>query len=748
LYYTDETWALEGPDGFFKREIPGMGTVALGICTDIKCVNDLSRIQIWIRSANLHNSPYKLEAPWDAFEFGFHVLHARANLVILTMAWQAPPDDANYLQNLTDPDIDTLVYWVQRLEPLIRADNDEEVIVVFCNRSGTEGEVTYTGTSAVIGIKGGEVFVYGVLGRGVSEVLIVDTDQPPVSKLADPDAVAPEQHTEQPLQHRVQEEAPIHQTTALASDSNDPITTQRERPVLHCQVPPLNPQPELHPSPALSGHRSPTSPRFPWLAQSEPGQAPPDSRSPTRLQIPTRPAIISSPENYVGLDSAIIATDDVIIDTPAAFEDGAPASAAARGIRSHHLNRIAPSATRRKHVASPWSPFAPWRFPSRPSQYCHDAGGAQPAVFSAGATMTPITPFEDDGGWSATPIDPKMPPPWWWKHEPKLSALKESIVEEEEVEEKQNGVAEGNQPMKLEEVEASEKQKERVLSEKEGEVSGRAEAEAKPAERSVPLDNWADLNISLDQIKEQSSPHQNEPAPVGDAEQYHYQSLSSWALEQRDSPQFDDDNDSVCGQLGYSLSRDPSPEKRLETGPQEQPYRKEGDNHAAGTGIGSPSNNTTARTRTDTQQQQQQPQRQEEFQHVQPGTTDEPLLHKTTTPSLCSFVTSTASASQLSVATPDDDYDEHQHPFDDGDGRYGYDFQDHNSPFVENGRFDAEVIDDTLGDDSGYAATSEQVGVAQKEKDWDGSLASPPASGAAVRGGWEFRNPYRHSFPY
>ncbi|CAM6002782.1 unnamed protein product, partial [Sphagnum balticum] len=32
LYYTDETWALEGPDGFFDGEIDGLGNVAMGIC--------------------------------------------------------------------------------------------------------------------------------------------------------------------------------------------------------------------------------------------------------------------------------------------------------------------------------------------------------------------------------------------------------------------------------------------------------------------------------------------------------------------------------------------------------------------------------------------------------------------------------------------------------------------------------------------------------------------------------------------
>jgi protein N-terminal amidase len=32
LFYSDETWALEGPDGFFDGEIAGLGNVALGIC--------------------------------------------------------------------------------------------------------------------------------------------------------------------------------------------------------------------------------------------------------------------------------------------------------------------------------------------------------------------------------------------------------------------------------------------------------------------------------------------------------------------------------------------------------------------------------------------------------------------------------------------------------------------------------------------------------------------------------------------
>lgn len=38
LYYTDETWALEGP-GFFSQRLPGLGRTAIGICMDVKYVS-------------------------------------------------------------------------------------------------------------------------------------------------------------------------------------------------------------------------------------------------------------------------------------------------------------------------------------------------------------------------------------------------------------------------------------------------------------------------------------------------------------------------------------------------------------------------------------------------------------------------------------------------------------------------------------------------------------------------------------
>ncbi|KAI3401055.1 hypothetical protein diail_765 [Diaporthe ilicicola] len=162
LYMIDETWALEG-SGFGKDEIPGLGQTAMGICMDI--------------------NPYKFEAPWHAFEFAFHVLEVRANLVILSMAWLTREDAGTFTSTPNEPDMETLAYWVQRMEPLIRAETTEEIIVVFSNRCGMEDDTVYAGSSAVIGIKGGEVNVYGILSRCEKSLLVVDTDSKPLGKL-------------------------------------------------------------------------------------------------------------------------------------------------------------------------------------------------------------------------------------------------------------------------------------------------------------------------------------------------------------------------------------------------------------------------------------------------------------------------------------------------------------------------------------------------------------------------------------
>jgi hypothetical protein len=99
------------------------------------------------------------------------------------MAWLTREDPRSYSRSPKDPDMETLSYWLARIEPLIRAETEDEIIVVFANRTGTEEEAVYAGTSAVLGIQAGEVKVYGILGRGEKELLVVDTNKRPQAKL-------------------------------------------------------------------------------------------------------------------------------------------------------------------------------------------------------------------------------------------------------------------------------------------------------------------------------------------------------------------------------------------------------------------------------------------------------------------------------------------------------------------------------------------------------------------------------------
>ncbi|KAK4119912.1 carbon-nitrogen hydrolase [Parathielavia appendiculata] len=314
LYYTDKTWARESAGGFFRGKMPGFGNVAMGIGTDL--------------------NPYQPDTPWDAFEFGIHIVKSQANVVILMMAWQTDQNPSLFGRSPQEPDVETLVYWVQRLEPVICADKEEEVIVVFCNRTGVEKDATYTGTSAVIGIKQGEILVYGVLGCGVVDLLIVDTDCPPRYRLT-------------------------------GSDSTEADEERNQA----CQPAPADPSVE-------NGVDRPDEPM----------------RTP---RSPTHPQISSRYESDCSITKANI--------------PGSP-----------NTQKLAHRPSRPKLA-----------IPSFTLSFDHIQSSRESwsAVFGGGATMTPITPFEEDG-WSSTPIDPE-PPQWYRKYESTMPTLDESIGEEE-----------------------------------------------------------------------------------------------------------------------------------------------------------------------------------------------------------------------------------------------------------------------------------------------------------------------------
>ncbi|KAM3526560.1 hypothetical protein NHJ13051_003400 [Beauveria bassiana] len=163
LYYTDETWALEGGAGFYTGHVRGLGHLVLGICMDI--------------------NPYKFEAPWEAYEFSNHALETGARLIVLSMAWCTNADQEEFFLKPNEPDMDTLLYWITRLQPIISINSNQETIIVFGNRCGAEGDATYVGTSTVIGVKSGEISLYGILGRDEESLLVVDTNAIPYAKM-------------------------------------------------------------------------------------------------------------------------------------------------------------------------------------------------------------------------------------------------------------------------------------------------------------------------------------------------------------------------------------------------------------------------------------------------------------------------------------------------------------------------------------------------------------------------------------
>lgn len=196
LYYTDETWASEGPSGtcapvghkanhtpFFAGSVGNLEdgiTIGHGICMDI--------------------NPYKFTAPWSSYEFANCMLQNRAKIIIISMAWltRLVPEDLSI--EPASPDMETVACWLERFFPFVTT--DEEIIVVFANRCGTEGRMTgtvkveeggevemgdrvcYAGSSCVMKFQAGGVRIFerdegpGILGKGEEGVLLVDTEKP------------------------------------------------------------------------------------------------------------------------------------------------------------------------------------------------------------------------------------------------------------------------------------------------------------------------------------------------------------------------------------------------------------------------------------------------------------------------------------------------------------------------------------------------------------------------------------------
>ena len=128
-------------------------------------------------------NPHKFQAPWDEYEFASHVVVSQSDVVILSMAWITSLGSSAMAEAKEDPDLDTLSYWIERLRPLRLADKD--VLVVCANRCGDEpgtcpeDRVRYAGSSWIGLVGKKEVKIWGILGRGQEDVLVVDTTEEP-----------------------------------------------------------------------------------------------------------------------------------------------------------------------------------------------------------------------------------------------------------------------------------------------------------------------------------------------------------------------------------------------------------------------------------------------------------------------------------------------------------------------------------------------------------------------------------------
>ncbi len=93
-------------------------------------------------------NPRKFLADYSAYEFSTHALTSRTDVLLLSMAWLTNKEPSYLSSAPKEPDMNTLRYWLKRLQPLVK-DMGKEVIIVVANKcEGEEGlDAKYAGTS-------------------------------------------------------------------------------------------------------------------------------------------------------------------------------------------------------------------------------------------------------------------------------------------------------------------------------------------------------------------------------------------------------------------------------------------------------------------------------------------------------------------------------------------------------------------------------------------------------------------------
>lgn len=138
LYETDDVWASEGP-GFQSIALPGLGNVCIAICMDL--------------------NPYKFVTEFQKCELATFCVENDVDLLVMPMAWLLPKDE----QQGEKTSLSTVNYWALRCLPFFEKPTNGDSsnasrtrYFVATNRTGTEGESTFAGSSSVLQMKVGE----------------------------------------------------------------------------------------------------------------------------------------------------------------------------------------------------------------------------------------------------------------------------------------------------------------------------------------------------------------------------------------------------------------------------------------------------------------------------------------------------------------------------------------------------------------------------------------------------------------
>ncbi|ATY62972.1 asparagine amidohydrolase [Cordyceps militaris] len=109
-----------------------------------------------------------------------HIRMSGINIAIFSMAYKSRREP-HELYNKCDED--ALSRWAAYLWPLVEAQLARKIVVVLCNRVGDAGDTIYAGTSTVLSISGGELFVHELMKAREQGILLVETCEDPKYKL-------------------------------------------------------------------------------------------------------------------------------------------------------------------------------------------------------------------------------------------------------------------------------------------------------------------------------------------------------------------------------------------------------------------------------------------------------------------------------------------------------------------------------------------------------------------------------------